>query len=188
MGPGADVSSIHALRDWLAAMAAYRSDVAESLAGIRIEIRRGLEWVSEQLALWQRAVRDCEEEVTQAKAELAARKFPGWDGRMPDTTVQEKNLRRAKARLEHAEEQVKKCRSWLSRLPKLIEEAFTGHGHRLELFLEGDLARGLAVLDRRLDALERYAGLRTDYSSGPSVVPGPAPDTGSPPPPTEGPA
>src|SRR5207253_191296 len=95
MGPGADVGSIPALRDWLAALSVYRTEAAASLAGIQGEIRRGHEWVAEQLSLWQRAVRDCEEEVVQAKAELAARKFPGFDGRMPDTTVQEKNLRRA---------------------------------------------------------------------------------------------
>jgi hypothetical protein len=176
MPDGADVASIEALRDWLAALAVYRDEVGEALAGVHIEIRRGLEWVAEQLALWQRAVRDCEEEVTQRKAELAAKKFPNWDGRMPDTTVEERNLRRAMARQEHAEEQVRKCRSWIARLPKLIEESYTPHGHRLQLFLEGDLARGMAVLDRRIDALERYAGLKTDYTSGPSVVPAPKPE------------
>ena len=115
MPDGADVASIEALRDWLAALAVYRDEVGGALAGVQIEIRRGLEWVSEQLALWQRAVRDCEEEVTQRKTELAAKKFPTWDGRMPDTTVEERNLRRALARLEHAEEQVRKCRSWTAR-------------------------------------------------------------------------
>src|ERR687893_309705 len=106
MAAGADVSSIPALRDWLAALAVYNSETGEALAGINMEIRRGFEWVAEQLHLWQKAVRECEEEVVQAKAELAAKKFPGWDGKMPDTTVQEKNLRRAQARLEHAEEKV----------------------------------------------------------------------------------
>jgi hypothetical protein len=176
MPEGADVASIEALRDWLAALAVYRDEIGEALAGVQIEIRRGLEWVSEQSALWQRAVRDCEEEVVQRKAELATKKFPTWDGRMPDTTVEVRNLRRAQARLEHAEEQVRKCKSWLGRLPKLVEESYTLHGHRLQIFLEGDLTRGMAVLDRRIDALERYAGLKTDYSSGPSAVPPPAPE------------
>lgn len=174
MNPAADVASIAALRDWFAALAVYQNEVAESLGGIRVEIRRGLDWVAEQLHLWQGAVRDAEEEVTQAKAELAARRFPGWDGRDPDTTVQERNLRRAVAKLEHAEDKVKACRSWIAKLPKLIDESYSGAGHRLQLFLEADLARGLASLDRQLDALERYAGLRTDYSSAPSAVPPPA--------------
>jgi hypothetical protein len=170
----ADVSSIPALREWLAALTTYQSDAGDAVSGIQQEVRRGFDWLADQLALWQRAIRDCEEEVVQAKAELAARKFPGWDDRMPDTTVQERNLRRAEARLEHAEDQVRKCKSWLSRLPKLVEESFSNHAHRLSTFLEGDLARGIAVMDRQIDALERYAGLRTDYSSTPSAVPPPS--------------
>src|SRR5262245_61574388 len=173
MPDGADVASIEALREWLAALVIYRGEVDEALSSIQMEIRRGLDWVADQLSLWQRAVRDSEEEVTQRKAELAAKKFPTWDGRMPDTTVEERNLRRAQARQEHAEDEVRKCRSWITRLPKLVEECYTGHGHRLQLFLEGELTRGMAVLDRRIDALERYAGLKTDYSTGASVVPNP---------------
>ena len=170
----ADVLSIPALRDWLAALAVYRSDLGEALAGIQIELRRGIDWVGEQLALWQREVRAAEEAVTQAKAELAARKFPGWDGRMPDTTVQERNLRRAQARQEHAEEQVIRCKKWIARLPKMIEEVYTGPSHRLQLLLEGDVEQGAAQLGRRLESLERYTGDRTDYSSAPSSLPPPA--------------
>ena len=58
MPEGADVASIEALRDWLAALAVYRDEIGEALAGVLIEVRRGHEWVSEQLGLWQRAVRD----------------------------------------------------------------------------------------------------------------------------------
>lgn len=162
MDAGADVTSIPALREWLAALALYKSDASEALGGIRMEIRRGIDWISDQLSLWQRAVRDCEEEVTQAKAELSARKFAGFDGREPDTTLQERNLRRAKARLEHAEEKVRTCRTWLARVPKQIDELYSGHGHRLELFLDGDLTRGAALLTRRIEALERYAEVKHD--------------------------
>lgn len=174
---GADVRSIPALRDWLAAVATYREEASEALSGIQQEIRRGFAWIEEQLTLWQRAVRDCEEEVTQAKAELAARRFPGFDGRMPDTTIQERNLRRALARLEYAEEKVLACRKWIGKLPKAVEEAFTGPGHRLASFLDGDLVRGATQLDRRIDALERYAGLRTDFTGGsaPPTNPGGTP-------------
>ena len=77
----ADVRSIAALRDWHAALTGYGEALAESLAGVELELRRGFDWIDEQLGRWQKAVRDCEEEVVQAKAELSARKFTGWDGR-----------------------------------------------------------------------------------------------------------
>src|SRR6185436_16879237 len=126
----ADVRSIDALRDWHAALGVYGAGLADGLAGLELEIRRAFGWLGEQLSRWQRAVRDCEEEVVQAKAELAARKFPDWSGREPDCTVQEKALRQAKAKKEYAEDQVALVRKWTGRLPKLIDEAYTGPSRR----------------------------------------------------------
>src|SRR5437763_16794165 len=136
MADSADVRSIDAVRDWHAALAAYGENLSEALAGVQMEIRRGFDWLHEQLVLWQRAVRECEQEVVQAKAELAARKFPDWSGREPDATVQERALRQARARLEHAEDQAEKVRSWIGRLPKMIDEVYRGPAHRLGDVLE----------------------------------------------------
>jgi hypothetical protein len=160
----ADVRSIAAVIDWRADLANYGDLLAEAMAGVDLEIRRAQDWVEEQLALWRRAVRACEEDVVRAKAELAQRKFPTWDGREPDCTVQEKALRLAKAKLEHAEEKVETCRRWLGRLPKLVDELFTGASRRLRGLLEADVPNALAELARRVAALESYAGLRTDYA------------------------
>ena len=171
MSPGADVRSIDGLREWIAAAQVFGHDAGEALGGTQMEIRRAFDWIAEQGHLWERACRAGEQEVAQAKAELAARRFPNFDGKMPDTTVQERNLRRAEDRLEHAREQVLKCRSWAGRLPKIVEESFTGRGRRLQNFLEGELPRTLGQLARRVEALERYADLRTDYTSAPSALP-----------------
>src|SRR3954454_22577561 len=119
MADGADVRSIDAVRDWYAALADYGDSLAEALAGVELEIRRAYEWLEEQYSLWQHAVKKCEEDVTRAKAELSQRKFQTFDGREPDCTVQEKNLRVARARLEYAEDQVVKVRQWIGRLPKM---------------------------------------------------------------------
>lgn len=169
MADEADVRSIDAIRDWHAALADYGDTLREALAGIELELHRAQDWLSEQLSRWQRAIRDYEDDVVRAKAELSQRKFPNWDGREPDCTVQEKNLRVARARLEHAQDQVVKCRQWLSRLPKLIDETYTGSGRRLANFLEINLPRALVDLTRRIGALESYAGERPDYAPAPSA-------------------
>ncbi len=181
MSPGADVRSIDSLREWIAAAQVFGHDAGEALGGTQMEIRRAFDWIAEQGHLWERACRVGEQDVAQAKAELAARRFPNFDGKMPDTTVQERNLRRAEDRLEHAREQVLKCRSWAGRLPKIVEESFTGRGRRLQNFLEGELPRTLGQLARRVEALERYADLRTDYTSAPSALPPSAAPQESPP-------
>jgi hypothetical protein len=169
MADAADVRSIDAVRDWHAALAEYGEGLAEALAGVELEIRRAHDWLEEQLGRWQRAIRDCEEDVTRAKAELNQRKFPTWDGREPDCSVQEKALRLAKARLEHAEDQVAKCRQWIGRLPKMIDEVYVGPSRRLANFVDAELPKGLADLARRVAALESYAGLRADYAPAPAA-------------------
>lgn len=176
----ADVRDINALREWLAALATFRSDAAESLTAIRVEINRGIEWVHEQYSLWQRSIRRLDDAVVQARADLAAKRFPDVNGRMPDTSVEERNLRRAVARLEHAHEQVETCRRWMNTLPKLVDEIFHGPAQRLANLLDLDVPRGAAVLDRRVEALERYAEVRTDYSASGSATPPPPPADPSP--------
>lgn len=170
MNAAADVRSIDALREWLIALANYRSSAMEVLSGVEMEIRRAYDWLEDQAKRWKSAVKDCEEEVLKAKNELSGRKFADATGRMPDTTVQERNLRRAKARLEQAEEQVQKCRSWHMRLPKLIEEAYSGPARRLTTFIEVDVPNAMALLDRRIAALESYAELKPDFAPAPSVA------------------
>ncbi|MGL4423145.1 MAG: hypothetical protein ACRCZF_20960, partial [Gemmataceae bacterium] len=95
-------------------------------------------------------------------------RFPNWDGRMPDTTVEERNLRRAEARKDHAQEKARLCQKWLAQLPKQIDETYSGPSRRLLNFLEADVARQLAVLEQQAEALERYAQVRIDYAPAPS--------------------
>lgn len=171
----ADVRSIAGVTEWRADLINYGDTLAEAMAGVNLEIRRAFDWLDEQQTLWKRAVRDCEDEVTRAKAELSQRNFQTWDGRTPDCTVQEKALRRAKARLEYAEDKVETVRRWIARLPKLIDEAFTGPSRRLNGMLEADLPVATTELGRRIAALESYAGLRADYAPTPSALPTPAP-------------
>lgn len=174
----ADVRSIAAVIDWRADLTNYGDLLAEAMAGVDLELRRAADWLEEQLSRWKQAVRDCEEDVTRAKAELAQRKFPTWDGREPDCTVQEKALRLARARLEHAEEKVETVRRWIGRLPKMIDETYTGPSRRLKSMLEADLPSAQAELARRIASLESYAGLRPDHapltaSADVSAPPGP---------------
>jgi hypothetical protein len=171
----ADVRSIAAVIDWRADLTNYADSLGEAMAGVDLEIRRAFDWLEEQLAKWKQAIRDGEQEVAHARAELAQRKFPTWDGREPDCTVQERNLRRAKARVEHAEEQVEIVRRWIGRLPKLIDEMFTGPSRRLKGMLEADVPVALAELAQRIASLESYAQLRPDYASLSSVAPTPQP-------------
>ena len=156
MNPGADVQAIDALQDWHNAVVLFREEALDALSNINMEVRRAYDWVDEEGKAWQQEVRLAERDVVQAKAELSQRKTPNFDGRIPDTSVQEENLARAKARLRFAEDQIDVCRKWAVRLPKMVSEEYEGPSRRLGNVLEADLPVALAHLAARIEALHRY--------------------------------
>ena len=115
MTPGADVQAIDALQDWHNALCLFRDEATDALSMISLEVRRAFDWIDEERKAWQQEARLAEQDVYQAKIELAQRKYQDFAGRIPDTSVQEKALARARARLEHAEDQVEVCRRWAMR-------------------------------------------------------------------------
>jgi hypothetical protein len=166
---GADVREIESLRDWLASLAIFREAATMSITGTDQEIRRGFDWIEDQMKLWQRSLKDDDEAVHQAKMELAGRQIPNQDGKYPDTTLQERNLRRAIARRNESEEKIETCRRWLGRLPKAIDETYTGPSRRLQSLLDADVPSAMVDLDRRVAALEAYAGLSRDLAAAPAT-------------------
>jgi hypothetical protein len=155
----ADVRSIEALRELHAAVCKFRTNAQDALAAVDLTIRRANDWLSDQLNFWQRAIRTSEDEVFQAKQELAQRKYTSWDGREPDSTVQQENLRKAQAKLRYAHDKVATVRRWMQKFPHAASEVYEGPARQLGATLETELARGLALLERRVVALEQYAAL-----------------------------
>jgi ribosomal protein L29 len=180
MNPAANVRAVEALKDWHAALAEFRTEAQDALAAVELEIRRAFDWIADTQRHWKQTVRDAEEEVVQAKAELANRRFPDFSGRMPDTSEQEKALRRAIAKQEFAERQVEVCQRWLRKLPAAVSETYEGPARQLAATLEAELPRGLAVLQQRLDALEAYLGLAAPKRPAEEPPPAPPPEGGSP--------
>jgi DNA repair exonuclease SbcCD ATPase subunit len=170
MNPQADVSSIPVLQDWHAALCTFRSDAADVLAAVQMEIRHAFDWISEQLKEWQRAVREREEDVIQAKADLARREIPDHTGKTPDATVQKEKLRQAQARLHFALNQVDVCRRWLQKLPRMINEEYEGHARRLSAFIDTVLPQALASLQQQIASLEAYTQIKAE-SIGPVAPP-----------------
>src|SRR5262245_8022298 len=173
----ADVKSIEALQDLHAAVTKFRTDAQDAISQVDLTVRRAHDYLSDQLKFWQAAIRTSEEEVFQAKQELAQRKYVGFDGREPDTTVQEANLRRAQAKLQYAHDKVAMVRQWQRKLPHAVSETWDPPGRQLAAILEAELPRGLALLERRIVSLEQYAALAPPSSV--SAPAGAAPSTES---------
>ncbi len=114
--------------------------------------------MEEQLKHWQAAVFKCERDVATAKIELNRKKIERVFGRKPDITEQEENLRKAKAKLQYAEEKVSKCRRWIAQLPRAILE-YEGPGRQLAGLIDTEVPKMLGLLDRKLTALEGYLAI-----------------------------
>src|SRR5258708_4213353 len=135
MSEAARVTSLDAVKDWKNAVCVFHDDAVEALGAIEMEIRRAFDWLDQQTRYWQTEVRRREELVLQAKNELTRKKMMPIIGKNPDTTEQEKNLKKALRRLEEAEAKLEKARKLTPILRRAVEE-YEGPGRQLSNFLE----------------------------------------------------
>ncbi len=169
MGPSARVTSIEALREFRGSLSRFGHDAKEAVCATELEIRRIFDWLEAKLKYWQREVRIREEEVVRAKAELIQRQYGKRDGRGPGTTDQEIALEEAIRRLREAEAKVEKTRQWNNLLPRAVSE-YEGPARQLMGMLDADLARGIAILDQKIDALEAYVQMAAPTAPGRAAV------------------
>jgi hypothetical protein len=156
-GP-AHVTSIEALGELRAALCTFTAAGVDALGAADAEIRRTVDWLDQQLVYWQHEVRRWEDEVFRARSELARRRMVRVSDRPPDCSEQEEALARARQALEHAGDQVARTRRW----ERLWQEAvieYQGPVGQLKQLLDGELVRAVALLERKIDALDSYVTL-----------------------------
>jgi hypothetical protein len=139
-------------------MVAFKADGQDALTANAMDVRRAFDWLAERRAFWTRAIRECQDEVTHAKAELARKQTLHPGDRQPDCTQEIKALRRAEARLEHAEDKAERCKRWEPSLRRSADE-YEGPARQLADLLEGDVPKAVNLLDRLLTALEEYVAV-----------------------------
>lgn len=155
----AHVDSTQRLGDFQAALSTFAHRGKDALTSVALELRRVQEWLEDQLRVWTLEIRRAEEEVFRAKSELTLRKMLGAGGRANDCTEQEKCLRRATARLEHAEEKAARTKHWLRALPDAVAE-HERQSRPFQDMLEHDCVKMAAFVERKIELLDKYAETR----------------------------
>jgi hypothetical protein len=158
MAEAAHVTSIDALKEFKTALVKFGTDAQAALCAADLEIRRTLDGLEQQLKRWQTALRERQEDVVRAKAELSRRKWGHRDGGGPGTTDQEVALAKAQQRLREAEDKIETVRRWQRLLPREIYD-YQGPARVLLAWLEANLRHSTAILETRIAALEAYAAL-----------------------------
>lgn len=151
----ARVHAVERLAEFEAAVRTYTDKAKSAMSANQMEIRRAYDWLEAQLNLWKAEIRRAEDAVIQAKTELARRRMIKFNDRPPDTTDQEKALRKAQARLAHAEEKRDNTKRWIRQLPDAVEE-YDGQGRPFTDMLEHDMVKMALFLEQKIAALEAY--------------------------------
>jgi hypothetical protein len=116
----------------------------------------------------------------QARNELDRCQLHYGSENAPSCFDQKKRLEKAKRRLRLCEEKVKAVKRWINTVRQELDD-FDGELAKMNNWLETDLPRAAASLERMLRALDKYAG---DYQSlqdpaKPSSVVAPTPTENS---------
>jgi hypothetical protein len=156
----AQVHAVPRFADFKAALVTFAERGKDALSANSMEIRRARDWLDSQASFWKVEIRRSEEAVAHARNELARKRMMRIGDRPPDTTDQEIALRKAQARLAHAEEKADNTRTWTRQLPDAVEE-YDGQARPFQDVLEHDLARMVAFIEQKMAALEEYQRIQT---------------------------
>ncbi len=154
----AHVQSVAKLVEFRAAIAQFRSEGQDALDSLALDVRRATDWLADQRKFWEKAARESHDEVVLAKSELNRRQTVAPGDRVPDTSQQEEDLARAKAKLKYAEEKVERCRRWVGMLERGVED-YSGPVRHLGLRVEIDLPKAGTALERMIQKIEAYLAL-----------------------------
>ena len=162
----ARVRSIDVLQITAAAVQKFRGDAARVLDEIDIEARRAEGWIHhDRKEYWARELRRSEDAVTQARLQLQqARTTRRVADRDPACDEEKRILARAIRRHETAQRKVAAVQRWTRAVDHAIDE-YQRVRIQFQAWLEGDLVKGVAALDRMSASLESYTSLGAPTAS-----------------------
>jgi hypothetical protein len=152
----ANVTSIDALRNVKAALVQFCADVEAALVAMELEARRPVEWIEgDRARYWPQQARRASDLVQEARQALARCEVHVSSEDRPSCYDEKKALEKAKRRLQLAEDKARVVRRWGSEMQKATED-FAMQVARLRSYLETDLVKTIAAVERMATALDRY--------------------------------
>jgi hypothetical protein len=159
MSGRAKVRSVKALKDARAAVLEFMTTARSALATVNDDIQRISEWlVHDRPAYWKHEIRRREDDVVRWRLEMERKRMIA----APDpasTVFEEKQLRRARERVESARRKLEAVRRWQPIWEREARNSLVML-RGLEESLDSDLPRGVALLERLIAAVEQYAAIR----------------------------
>ena len=153
-------------RDFRVALSNFGCAASQAMAAVDVEIRRTLDWLKhDQVKFWQQEVRRREDAVGEARQDLSRCLIStSAGGTQASCTDQKVALEKAKKRLDQAREKVEVVKRWGQVVEQEVGD-YRGPAQQLAMLIDGDLPRAMALLARKIQALEEYANLMGEGSA-----------------------
>ena len=152
----ANLTSVDAVRSFKTSLTQFEAAVRDALVQLTLEARRPLDWLEhDRTQCWPREVRKAADVVSEARLALDRCQITVAVDEHRSCYDERKALEKAKQRLQLAEGKVVAVRRWRTEIAKELE-AFEVQRAKLEHYLDHDVSRAIAVLDRMAEALDQY--------------------------------
>ncbi|MFO1092119.1 MAG: hypothetical protein U0992_02245 [Planctomycetaceae bacterium] len=162
----ANVLSIPALRDLKAGILKFQQEAQGGLEAAQMELHKLIAWIEQDRpAYWNSQVRRAFDQVAATRAALMSCQMRTVGGHRPACIEEKKAHQKAKLRLEHCHEQLKRVQQWAVKLQREVDE-FRARVAAARHLVEHGLPQSLAMLDRSIDALEAYAEVPQPLAQG----------------------
>ena len=158
MGVSARVYSAQALEDFRGKLAEFRLEVIEALAAADAGLHQMFDWLEQQQKHWRHEGQKRSEILIRARRELEERRHSNSRDHR-GCTEQEVAYRKARQRLQEAEDKAQRCRVWLRLLPQHQIE-YEAPARMLAGMMESEAVRALALLRQKVDLLAEYSSLQ----------------------------
>ena len=157
MADEARVGSIGALEDFRTSLLRYRERTTNALDEVGAEVKRTREWLSHDCRIrWQGEVKRRTRKLEQAEAELMTSRFSDLKD---DQSVQQQAVRKAKVRLEEAEEKLRVSKRWARDFDSVVAPAVK-QLESLRDRVDGDFPKAVATMGELIGSLRDYAESR----------------------------
>lgn len=152
----AKLSRVDALEQLKAAVASFVDDAKMALGTVEMETRRVSDRLNRQQPFhWHQQIKQGRDEYAEGKASLARKRLQKSDSYIPDTSEEEKMIKRAVARIENAEAKLEAIKTWTRRIESAWND-YQGPSGQLADMVGGTPCRAVAELNRLIKAVESY--------------------------------
>jgi hypothetical protein len=158
MGVSARLLSSQSLQDFRGSLAEFRLEVIEALASADAGLQHMFDWLEHQQKHWRHEATKRSEIVIRARRELEERRHTNARDHR-GCTEQEVAYRKARQRLQEAEDKGQRCRFWLRLLPQHQVE-YDAPARSLAGMMETEVVQALGLLRQKIELLQEYTELQ----------------------------